>query len=36
MRKLVDIGYKGFVGYEFISTRDALTGMKRAISLCDV
>jgi hydroxypyruvate isomerase len=36
MRKLVDIRYKGFVGHEFIPTRDALTGLKQAVSLCDV
>jgi hydroxypyruvate isomerase len=36
MRKLVEIGYKGFVGHEFIPTRDPLAGLKQAISLCDV
>jgi sugar phosphate isomerase/epimerase len=36
MRKLIDIGYKGFVGQEFIPTRDALAGLKQAVSLCDV
>jgi hydroxypyruvate isomerase len=36
MRKLVDIGYKGFVGQEFIPTRDPLAGLKQAVSLCDV
>jgi hydroxypyruvate isomerase len=36
MRKLLDIGYKGFVGQEFIPTRDALAGLKQAVSLCDV
>jgi len=36
MRKLVDIGYKGFVGHEFIPTRDPLAGLKQAVSLCDV
>jgi hydroxypyruvate isomerase len=36
MRKLVDIGYKGYVGHEFIPTRDPLAGLKQAVSLCDV
>ena len=36
MRKLVEIGYKGFVGHEFIPTRDPLAGLKQAIQLCDV
>jgi hydroxypyruvate isomerase len=36
MRKLVAMGYKGFVGHEFIPTRNALEGLKQAVSLCDV
>ena len=36
MRKLLDIGYTGWVGQEFIPTRDALAGLKQAVSLCDV
>ena len=36
MRKLLDIGYTGYVGQEFIPTRDALAGLKQAVSLCDV
>jgi hydroxypyruvate isomerase len=36
MRKLVEIGYKGFVGHEFIPTRDPLAGLQQAVSLCDV
>jgi hydroxypyruvate isomerase len=36
MRKLVEIGYKGYVGHEFIPTRDPLAGLKEAIQLCDV
>lgn len=36
MRALVDVGYCGYVGQEFIPTRDPLTGLKEAISLCDV
>ena len=36
MRKLLDIGYDGWVGQEFIPTRDALEGLQQAVSLCDV
>lgn len=36
MRKLVDIGYAGYVGQEFIPTRDALAGLTEAVRLCDV
>ena len=36
MRALVDVGYKGYVGQEFIPTRDPLQGLKEAVKLCDV
>lgn len=36
MRKLIDIGYQGYVGQEFIPTRDALAGLRQAVVLCDV
>jgi len=36
MRKLMEIGYKGYVGQEFIPTRDAMSGLKQAVQLCDV
>ena len=36
MRKLVEIGYRGHVGHEFIPTRDALAGLEQAVSRCDV
>ncbi len=36
MQKLVDIGYQGYVGQEFIPTRDPLAGLKHAKELCDV
>jgi hydroxypyruvate isomerase len=36
MQALLDIGYKGFVGQEFIPTRDALAGLREACALCDV
>ena len=36
MQALVDVGYQGFVGQEFIPTRDAWDGLKQAVELCDV
>jgi sugar phosphate isomerase/epimerase len=36
MRKLIEIGYQGYVGHEFIPTRDPLVGLREAIQLCDV
>ena len=36
MRALIDIGYKGFVGQEFIPTRDPAIGLREAVTLCDV
>jgi sugar phosphate isomerase/epimerase len=36
MRKLVEVGYTGYVGQEFIPTRDALAGLRQAVALCDV
>jgi hydroxypyruvate isomerase len=36
MRKLLEIGYDGYVGQEFIPTRDPLAGLKQAVKLCDV
>ena len=36
MRKLVEIGYQGYVGHEFIPTRDPVAGLREAIQLCDV
>ena len=36
MRTLLHIGYKGYVGQEFIPTRDPLPGLVQAVSLCDV
>jgi hydroxypyruvate isomerase len=35
MRALLDIGYKGYVGQEFIPTRDPFLGLTQAVSLCD-
>jgi sugar phosphate isomerase/epimerase len=36
MRKLLAIKYDGYVGQEFIPTRDALKGLTEAVKLCDV
>jgi hydroxypyruvate isomerase len=36
MKALVEVGYKGYVGQEFIPTRDPLQGLKEAVKLCDV
>ena len=36
MRTLLEIGYTGYVGQEFIPVRDPLEGLMQAVSLCDV
>ena len=36
MRTLLHIGYKGYVGQEFIPTREPLSGLVQAVALCDV
>lgn len=36
MEALIDIGYKGYVGHEFIPTRNALDGLREAVKVCDV
>ncbi|MDP6444998.1 MAG: TIM barrel protein [Pirellulaceae bacterium] len=36
MQALLDVGYDGFVGQEFIPTRDPLKGLQQAVTLCDV
>ena len=36
MQALLDIGYKGFVGQEFIPAGDPLTSLRQAVELCDV
>jgi len=36
MEALVEIGYDGYVGQEFIPTRDALAGLRQAVAVCDV
>ena len=36
LEKLLAIGYQGYVGQEFIPTRDPLAGLREAVRLCDV
>lgn len=36
MQALLDIGYQGYVGQEFIPTRNPMDGLRQAVSLCDV
>ena len=36
MRALLETGYKGYVGQEFIPTGDPLKGLQQAVALCDV
>jgi sugar phosphate isomerase/epimerase len=36
MQALLDTGYTGYVGQEFIPTRDPIAGLREAIRLCDV
>ena len=36
MHKLIEIGYDGYVGHEFIPTRDPQAGLREAIQWCDV
>ena len=36
MQALLDVGYDGYVGQEFIPTRDALAGLQEAVAVCDV
>jgi hydroxypyruvate isomerase len=36
MKALVEVGYKGYVGQEFIPTRDPARGLEEAVALCDV
>ena len=36
MRKLLEVKYEGYVGQEFIPTRDPREGLRQAVRLCDV
>jgi hypothetical protein len=36
MTALADLNYDGYVGQEFIPTRDPLAGLREAVTVCDV
>jgi hydroxypyruvate isomerase len=36
MQALLEVGYDGYVGQEFIPTRDAMEGLREAVAVCDV
>ncbi len=36
MRAIVETGYKGFVGQEFIPKRDPLTSLQQGVTICDI
>ncbi|MCA9045463.1 MAG: TIM barrel protein, partial [Planctomycetaceae bacterium] len=36
MKALLDVGYDGYVGQEFIPTRDPWAGLAEAVAKCDV
>ena len=36
MKALVDNGYKGYVGHEWIPTADAMTGLKEGVRICNI
>jgi hydroxypyruvate isomerase len=36
MEALIEVGYNGWVGQEFIPTRDPLAGLRQAVAVCDV
>jgi len=36
MEEIARSGYSGYVGHEFIPTRDPLEGLRQAVTLCDV
>ena len=36
MRTLLELGYEGYVGQEFIPAGDPMSGLRRAVMMCDV
>ena len=36
MKAIVETGYKGYVGQEFIPKRDPMTSLRQAVKICDV
>ena len=35
MKEFLKVGYSGYVGHEWIPTRDPMTGLKEAVRICD-
>ncbi|MFI5184341.1 MAG: hydroxypyruvate isomerase family protein, partial [Vicinamibacteria bacterium] len=35
-KAIADTGYKGYIAHEFVPTRDPLTSLREAVTLCDV
>jgi hydroxypyruvate isomerase len=35
-KAIVDAGFKGYLGHEFVPTRDPMTSLRQAVMLCDV
>jgi len=36
MKAIIETGYKGYVGQEFIPTRDKVASLNEAVKLCDI
>jgi hydroxypyruvate isomerase len=36
VRKLIDVGYAGYLGHEFIPTRDPRSGLNEAVEICAI
>ena len=36
MKAIVETGYKGFVGQEFIPLRDKVASLNQSVKICDV
>ena len=36
MKALVEVGYKGYVGQEFIPVRDKVASLAQSVQICDV
>jgi hydroxypyruvate isomerase len=36
MQAIADLGYRGYIGQEFIPTRDPMTSLRQGVTICDV
>jgi len=36
MRAIADLGFRGFIGQEFIPRRDPMTSLRQGVRICDV